>query len=321
LSWTEQDKVLALCGGVGGAKLALGLTRVLDAGQLTVVVNTGDDFEHFALPVCPDLDTVTYTLAGLNNTELGWGRADETWHCLETLEQLGAETWFRLGDRDLALHLTRRALLEQGSTLSDVTALISTRLGIEHRIVPMCDTPVRTMIDTQQGEISFQDYFVRQQCAPAVRGIRFDGADNAVPSAGFRHALDDPQLAAILICPSNPFVSVAPILALRGIADGLRRHAAPVIAVSPIVASKAIKGPTAKMMIELGLELSAHGVYCHYEGLLDGFVIDEQDRGSIGQFPDSTQLHCCNTVMVSENDRTELAQECLQFAAGLIEDR
>jgi LPPG:FO 2-phospho-L-lactate transferase len=321
MSWAGHNKVLALCGGVGGAKLALGLARVLRPEQLTIVVNTGDDFEHFTLPVCPDLDTVTYTLAGLSNTDLGWGRGDESWHCLETLEQLGAATWFRLGDRDLALHLTRRALLDEGRTLSEVTQDITARLGIEHRIVPMSDAPVRTMIDTDQGELSFQDYFVRQQCAPKVEAIRFNGAENASMSAGFRDALDDPQLAAILICPSNPFVSVAPILAVPGVEDSLRRHAAPVIAVSPIVASKAIKGPTAKMMIELGLELSAHGVYCHYEGLLDGFVIDEQDRGSIGQFPGPTHLHCCNTVMVSENDRIELAQECLSFAAGLMDTR
>jgi LPPG:FO 2-phospho-L-lactate transferase len=321
VTWARHDKVLALCGGVGGAKLALGLARVLRPEQLTIVVNTGDDFEHLELPVCPDLDTVTYTLAGLSNTEVGWGRGDETWHCLETLGQLGADTWFQLGDRDLALHLTRRALLRQGHTLSEVTGIITGRLGIEQRVVPMSDSPVRTMIDTGQGELSFQDYFVRQRCAPVVEAIRFSGADEAQPSTGFQGALDDPKLAAILICPSNPFVSVAPILALRGVEDGLRQHAAPVIAVSPIVANKAIKGPAGKIMQELGLDASALGVYRHYGELLDGYVLDEQDRESIGRFPESTCLHCCNTVMESENDRTELAQECLQFAARLIEDR
>jgi LPPG:FO 2-phospho-L-lactate transferase len=311
--------VLALCGGVGGAKLALGLTHVLAPEQLTIVVNTGDDFEHFGLLVCPDLDTVTYTLAGLCNPETGWGRRDETWRCLETLEQLGAETWFRLGDRDLGIHLARRALLEQEHTLTESTALITRRLGIAHSIVPMSDAAVRTMIDTDQGEISFQHYFVRERCQPAVRGIRFSGAGDALLSPGFRNALEDPKLAAILICPSNPFVSVAPIRALPGVDDRLRRHKAPVIAVSPIVANKAIKGPTAKMMNELGLELSALGVYHYYGDLLDGFVLDEQDRRLVNRVAEPRQLYCCNTVMESLDDRIALARECLRFAASLNE--
>ncbi len=319
MSWPKHGRVLALCGGVGGAKLALGLTHVLAPEQLTIVVNTGDDFEHFGLLVCPDLDTVTYTLAGLCNPETGWGRRDETWRCLETLEQLGAETWFRLGDRDLGIHLARRALLEQEHTLTESTALITRRLGIAHSIVPMSDAAVRTMIDTDQGEISFQHYFVRERCQPAVRGIRFSGAGEASLSPGFRTALEDPELAAILICPSNPFVSVAPIRALPGVDDRLRRHKAPVIAVSPIVDNKAIKGPTAKMMNELGLELSALGVYYYYGDLLDGFVLDEQDRRLIDRGAEPRQLYCCNTVMESLDDRIALARECLRFAASLNE--
>jgi len=317
VNWPRDNKVLALCGGSGGAKLALGLSRVLAPEQLTIVVNTGDDFEHFGLPVCPDLDTVTYTMAGLCNPETGWGRRDETWHCLEALEQLAAETWFRLGDRDLAIHMTRRALLDQGRTLSEATTLITHRLGIAHNIDPMSDAPVRTMIDTDKGELSFQHYFVREQCQPVVRSIRFSGACDAALSPGFENALEDPQLAAILICPSNPFVSVAPILALPGIEDRLRQHRAPVIAVSPIVANKALKGPAAKMMRELGLETSALGVYHHYGSLLDGFVIDEQDRGLIDAAAGTGRLYCCNTVMKSLEDRTVLAQECLSFASNL----
>jgi LPPG:FO 2-phospho-L-lactate transferase len=319
VNWPQDSKVLALCGGVGGAKLALGLSKVLSPEQLTIVVNTSDDFEHFGLLVCPDLDTVTYTLAGLNNPDTGWGRRDETWHCLQTLEQLGAETWFQLGDRDLAIHLMRRALLDQGRTLAEATTVITRRLGITHSIVPMSDSAVRTMIDTDQGEISFQHYFVRERCQPAVRGIRFDGAGDALLSPGFDNALGDPQLAAILICPSNPFVSVAPIQALPGIEDRLRRHNAPVIAVSPIVANKAIKGPTAKMMNELGLELSALGVYYHYGDLLDGFVLDEQDRELISEVQEPRRLHCCNTIMESLDDRIALARECLRFAVSLVE--
>jgi LPPG:FO 2-phospho-L-lactate transferase len=311
--------VLALCGGVGGAKLALGLTRILAPEQLTIVVNTGDDFEHFGLTVCPDLDTVTYTLSGLSNPEAGWGRRDESWSCLETLEQLGAETWFRLGDRDLALHLARRALLDQGNSLSGATSIICGHLGIKHPVVPMSDSSIRTMVDTDEGELSFQHYFVREQCRPEVRGFRFQGAGAACPSAGFNQALEDPALDLIVICPSNPFVSVAPILALPGIGNRLRRHKAPVIAVSPIVASQAIKGPTAKMMNELGLDLSALGIFGHYSGLLDGFVLDEQDRGLISEFPHPDRLHCCNTVMESLQDRIDLAQQCLQFAQRLVQ--
>ncbi len=317
MSWPSESKVLALCGGVGGAKLALGLTRILSPEQLTIVVNTGDDFEHFGLTICPDLDTVSYTLSGLSNTEAGWGRKDESWRCLETLQQLGAETWFRLGDRDLAIHLARRALLDQGESLSGATSTICMRLGIEHPVIPMSDSAIRTIVDTDEGELSFQHYFVREQCRPSVRGFRFEGAAAASPSTGFSSALEDPGLDAILICPSNPFVSVAPMLALPGMEGRLRRHRAPVIAVSPIVASQAIKGPTAKMMKELGLDLSALGVFHHYGELLDGFVLDEQDRGLISEFPDPDQLHCCHTVMESLQDRIELAQQCLQFAQCL----
>ncbi len=317
MNWPAESKVLALCGGVGGAKLALGLSRVLTPEQLTIVVNTGDDFEHFGLPICPDLDTVTYTLAGLNNTELGWGRQDESWHCLETLEQLSAPVWFQLGDRDLAIHLARRALLDEGRTLTEATVQITTRLGIEHTVVPMSDQPVRTMIDTDRGELSFQHYFVRERCQPAVRSIRFNGAGDASLSPGFESALEDPDLTAILICPSNPFVSVAPIQVLPGLEDRLRRHKAPVIAVSPIVANEAIKGPTAKIMSELGLQLSALGVFHHYGDLLDGFVLDEQDRELISDFPEPERVHCCNTIMESLEDRIALARECLRFAANL----
>ena len=317
MNWRKESKVLALCGGVGGAKLALGLTKILAPQQLTIVVNTGDDFEHFGLTVCPDLDTVTYTLAGLNNPDTGWGRREESWRCMETLQQLGADDWFRLGDLDLGIHLARRALLDKGLTLSEVTASITRKFEIAHTIVPMSDAAVRTTIDTDDGEISFQHYFVRERCRPAVRGVRFDGAGGASLSPSFESALEDPALDAILICPSNPFVSVAPILALGEIGDRLRRHRAPVVAVSPIVANKAIKGPTAKMMQEMGLDSSALGVYYHYGDLLDGFIVDDQDRELVDEFEGPGRLHCCNTVMKSLDDRVELARECLQFAARL----
>ena len=317
MNWPTDRKVLALCGGVGGAKLALGLTRLLSPGQLTVVVNTGDDFEHFGLPICPDLDTVTYTLAGISNPETGWGRQDESWSCLAALETLGAETWFRLGDRDLATHLARRALLDNGASLSKATATLCAQLGISHKIMPMSDDSVRTLVETEEGTLSFQNYFVREQCRPPVRGFRFAGAGKAKLSPGFERALDDPKLGAILICPSNPFVSVGPILALPGLKSRLAAQSAPIVAVSPIVASEAIKGPTAKMMTELNLDLSALGVFNHYGALLDGFVIDDQDRHLIHEFPDPARVYCCNTVMHSLEDRVSLAQHCLRFCAQL----
>ena len=315
--WPSNKKVLALCGGVGGAKLALGLSHILSPEQLTIVVNSGDDFEHLGLLVCPDLDTVTYTLAGINNSELGWGREDESWRCLEALEELGAETWFRLGDRDLGIHLVRHDLLSQGKSLSETTAIIKSRLGVKHDIVPMSDTAVRTLIDTQEGKLLFQHYFVREQCRPIVRGFHFVGANDASPSHRFSTALDDPQLGAIIICPSNPFVSVDPILALPGIVDRLKQHRAPVIAVSPIVAGQALKGPTAKMMNELGLDLSALGVFRHYGELLNGFLLDQQDSELVSEFPDPSRLRCCNTVMDSLQKRIDLATQCLQFSQCL----
>jgi LPPG:FO 2-phospho-L-lactate transferase len=319
--WPAKNKVLALCGGVGGAKLALGLSRVLSPDQLTVLVNTGDDFEHLGLPICPDLDTVTYTLAGLSNAELGWGREDESWNCLEILEQLGAAAWFRLGDRDLALHIARRELLGAGMSLSEAIAAISRSLGVKHHIVPMSDQPVRTKVETEEGGLSFQHYFVREKCRPAVKGFNFDGADESKPSPGFINALNDPDLSAILVCPSNPFVSVAPILAIPGVVESLARHPAPLIAVSPIVACQAIKGPTAKMMTELGLEISALGVFRHYGSLLDGFVLDQQDRELLHAFPEPDRVLCCNTLMQSLDDRTELARQCLDFAQRLAGPR
>jgi len=305
------------CGGVGGAKLALGLARILSPEQLTIVVNTGDDFEHLGLTICPDLDTVTYTLAGLSNPEMGWGRRNESWRCLEALEELGGPTWFRLGDTDIAIHMARRALLDEGRTLAEATAQITHRLEISHKIVPMSNEAVRTIIDTDDGELSFQQYFVREQCRPVVRRIRFEGGDSAKPSPEFEQALNDPDLSAILICPSNPFVSVAPILALPGVENRLRGHDAPVIAVSPIIAGEAIKGPTAKMMQEMGLELSALGVYQHYGDLLNGFILDQLDHGLVGKSANSNRFHSCNTVMKSLDDRMLLARECLQFADTL----
>ena len=232
---TANGHVLAFCGGIGGAKLALGLARVLPRGALTVAVNTGDDFEHLGLCISPDLDTVTYALAGIDNLETGWGRRDETWGFMQALAEVGGETWFKLGDRDLALHVERTRRLRNGETLSAITADIARRFGIESRILPMSDHRVCTMVRTCDGTLPFQRYFVEQQCAPAVAGFAFEGAAVAAPHPAILEALSDRRLRAVVICPSNPYISIDPILALPSLRAALKRAAAPVIAVSPII--------------------------------------------------------------------------------------
>ncbi len=313
--------VVALSGGVGGAKLALGLSHCLDAAELTIVANTADDFTHLGLRICPDLDTVMYTLAEISNRAVGWGQQDETWHCLDALSNLGAESWFRLGDRDLATHLVRSEQLQSGETLSDVTTYLCQRLNIAHRLVPMSDQAVSTQVDTDEGRLSFQHYFVRERCEPQVTGFEFEGVESARPSPGFQTALvdsvdngDDP----IVICPSNPFVSVEPMLRLTGVRETLRVSHRPVIAVSPIVGGEALKGPAAKMMSELGIEQSAASVASYYGDLIDGFVIDTLDaelQASIEQIGIPTIV--TNTVMVTLADRIQLAEDVLSFAATL----
>lgn len=307
--------VLALSGGIGGAKLALGLARVLPPGALTVVANTGDDFEHLDLSISPDLDTVTYVLAGLDNPNTGWGRRDETWSFMETLADVGGETWFQLGDRDLALHIERTRRLRDGQSLSTITADIARRLGITSRIVPMTDSRVRTMVRTQDGLLEFQRYFVERQCAPHVTGFTFKGADRATPLPEILSALRDPRLRAVVICPSNPYISIDPILALPGMLMALKSTAAPVIAVSPIIAGRAVKGPTAKMMAELGLAADARTVAAHYGDVLDGFIIDTADS----KLADGLNLpvDVLPTLMKSLADREALAMSALAFADAL----
>lgn len=311
---------VALSGGVGGAKLALGLSRVLAGDSLTVVCNTADDFDHLGLRVCPDLDTVMYTLGGISNRDTGWGQAHETWSFLEALSHLGGETWFRLGDRDVATHVERTRRLRAGETLTEVTAALCGALGIAARVLPMSDDPVRTVVLTGTGELSFQHYFVRDACAPTVSGFRFDGIDTARPSPVFLEALEDHDTAAILICPSNPFVSVDPLLALDGVEAALRRTEVPVVAVSPIVGGAAIKGPAAKMMAELGMPVTAVGVARHYRerDLLDGFVIDDADTGEAAEIEDlGLPTLVTGTVMETLADRERLARETIDFARGL----
>jgi len=311
--------VVALSGGVGGAKLASGLMRVLPHGTLRVIVNTGDDFMHLGLHISPDVDTTLYTLAGLANPETGWGRRDETWSFMEAMELLGGDTWFRLGDRDLALHVERTRRLAAGETPSQITADVAHRFGITADILPMTDDTVRTMVRTDEGELSFQDYFVRRRCRPRVASLRFDGAADARPAPRARDALRDRNLSAIVICPSNPYLSIDPILSVDGICDLLHESAAPVVAVSPLVGGRAVKGPTAKIMAELGLPVSAQEVARHYDGVLDGFVVDARPSAAACEL--DLPLLVTDTLMETLPDRDRLARETLEFAATLRKRR
>ncbi len=310
--------ILALAGGVGGAKLARGLADVLAPDRLVIVVNTGDDFEHLGVHVSPDLDTVLYTLAGVNNVEQGWGLAGETWHFMQALEALGGETWFRLGDRDLGTNVVRTQRLRAGETLSDVTAYLCERFGVRHHLAPMSDAAVRTLVHTDAGVLEFQDYFVRRRAEPAVRTLSFGGAEQAHPSGAFQRALSDPGLEAVVICPSNPYLSIAPLLALPGIRSALERRRAPVVAVSPIVGGQAITGPAAKIMRELGKEPSVLEVARFYQGLIDGLVIDQCDASYSGVI-EHLGIGCLATssVMRVPEDRAALARATLEFAGSL----
>jgi LPPG:FO 2-phospho-L-lactate transferase len=307
--------VVALSGGVGGAKLALGLYRTLPADTLTIIANTGDDFEHLGLSVSPDLDTLLYTLSGNDNPELGWGRRGETWTFMAALEALGGETWFRLGDGDLATHVERTRRLNSGESLSDIIDDFRRRLGIAARLVPMSHQKIRTRLDTNEGLLDFQDYFVRRRCAPEVHVVEFVVTEMAVPHPDFLLALADPSLSCVVICPSNPFISIGPILAVPGVRTKLRECPAPVVAVSPIIAGKAVKGPTAKMMAELGLPVDAAAVARHYGDILDLYIADEEDAGSLAGLDVPVVL--ARTLMQTLADREALARTVIA-AAGQV---
>jgi LPPG:FO 2-phospho-L-lactate transferase len=311
------DLVVALSGGVGGAKLALGLSRVVPPGRLIVVANTGDDFEHLGLAISPDLDTLLYVLAGLENRETGWGRRGESWSFMAALEALGGETWFRLGDGDLATHVERTRRLRAGATLSQVTADFARRLGIAARIVPMSDEPVRTRLETSEGWLDLQDYFVRRRAEPQLRAIAYDGAATARPPGEVLAALGDPALRAVVICPSNPLISIGPILALPALRQALVACAAPVIAVAPLIAGRAIKGPTVKMMRELGIEPSAAAVAHLYADVIDAYVLDRADRAEAASLPMKTLF--AETLMVTLADREALARVVLAAADDMRE--
>lgn len=312
--------VLALSGGVGGAKLAAGLAAVLPPERLTVVVNTADDFEHLGMTICPDIDSVTYALAGLNDAERGWGVKDESWRAMEMLHRLGEADWFNLGDRDLAMHIARSWRLRDGQSLSEVTARLTGELGIAHAVVPMSDQPVRTQVLTDVGWLDFQHYFVAEQCQPVVTDVRFIGAGEASPSPPFHEALERSDLAAVVICPSNPYLSVDPVLAVNGVREKLLSLDVPVIAVSPLVGGKALKGPLAKMLSELGKPDGNRAIAEHYSGLVDHLVIDEADaRDAPGLREAGLCVTVAQTVMRDAADRERLALAVVEAAGAGID--
>lgn len=306
-----MSKVVVLTGGVGGAKLVLGLSHILSADGLTAIVNTGDDFRHLGLHVSPDIDTLLYTLAGKANAAQGWGREGESWAFMAALRELGGSDWFALGDGDMALHVLRSHMLAQGQSLSQVTASFAARWGIAARILPMSDQQVATMLETDRGPLEFQRYFVEQRCAPAVRSIRFEGAAQAEPAPGVVDAILSADV--VLIAPSNPFLSVDPLLAVPALRLALENAAAPIIAVSPLIGGKSVKGPTAKLMGELNMAVDNEHIARHYAGLIDAMLIDSGDRCDA---PDIAIAHCA-TLMTTLSDKMRVAKAALDLAAGL----
>jgi LPPG:FO 2-phospho-L-lactate transferase len=313
--------IVALAGGVGGARLAVGLAAVLPPQELTIIVNTGDDFEHMGFTICPDLDTVMYTLAGMNSPQTGWGRQGETWQFMREIKRLGGEDWFQLGDRDLAVHVLRREALRRGTTLSTVTSDMAARFGIKHAILPMSDTPVRTRVKTRSHELSFQDYFVRLRCAPRVAGFRYSGARNARVPLAIRQLIRSKKVEAVLLCPSNPFVSIAPIMSVPAIRAWLsprRARTFPVVAVSPIVGGAAVKGPLAKIMRERGVKPTALEIARHYGDAVDRWVIDQQDAALARAIEGlGKRVLVTDTLMTSRRKSAALAQRVIALARSV----
>ncbi len=301
--------IVVLVGGVGGAKLALGLVRILPPESLTVIVNTGDDFWHYGLRICPDLDTIMYTLSGLVDRDNGWGVVDDSRNMLDMMQRYGEEPWFGLGDRDLATHLLRTRLLREGHLLTGITQQLTTSLGVKHRVLPMTDAPVETMVDTvEHGELDFQNYFVRYRWQPTVKALRFDGCENAAMTIAVQEAFAAAD--AILIAPSNPWLSIDPILSVPGMRETIVGRDVPRVAISPIIGGCAVKGPAAKLMSELGYDVSAKAVAEYYGDLINSFVYDEQDIGLEIQGIHTVAMY---TIMKTESDKSALAQNVLNW--------
>lgn len=305
--------VVVLTGGVGGAKLVLGLTRIMPPEQISVIVNTGDDFRHLGLAISPDIDTLLYTLAGKANAAQGWGRENESWAFMEVLRSLGGADWFQLGDGDLALHVLRTMRLAKGETLSTITRDFARAWGLGINILPMTDDPVSTLLSTDEGVLAFQNYFVERRCAPVVRSIGFKGASGAKAAPDVVEALTSRDTSAILIAPSNPYLSIDPILAVPEISAALRAATAPIVAVSPIVGGQAVKGPTAKLMNEFGATVSPHAIAQHYDGIIDGLLVDERDGVDGVMIPTAS----ADTMMIALEDRMRVASAALKLASHL----
>ncbi len=304
-------KILALAGGVGGAKLAYGLYNQCPPEDLSIVVNTGDDFTYLGLHISPDLDTVCYTLADLANSDTGWGRKDESWQAFEEISKLGGPDWFRLGDKDMATHLERSRRLALGQTLSQITSDFCAAWGIESSVFPMSDDPIATIVDSNEGKLPFQEYFVARTCEPIVKSFEFSGIENAKASAGFLASIKDADL--IVICPSNPWVSIDPILFIPGIDEAMQGKA--VIAVSPLIGGQAVKGPAAKMYAELGIEPSSESIARHYSKFLSALVIDHVDHDQKRSIESmGIMVLEAKTLMKTLDDRRRLAGEILEYA-------
>lgn len=308
--------IVALAGGVGGAKMAQGIAGIVDPGQLTVIVNTADDFEHHGLRICPDIDTVLYTLAGIANPVTGWGIAGDTTAALDAMTRLGEDPWFIVGDQDLATHILRTKRLRFGSALSDVTQELARSLGVSASVRPVTDNQIATFIETPHGTFEFQEYFVRRRQQDDVLGVRIAGVEAAEPAPGVLEAIDTADV--ILICPSNPIVSIGPILDVPGVRHAIKHSQAVRIAVSPIIGGKALKGPADKMLTTLGHETSALGVARIYADLIDGMVIDEVDADLASRIKAlDLSVATLQTIMGDAEDRARFARDVLEFAQSI----
>jgi len=306
-----KQKILALCGGVGGAKLAYGLSQLTTPEEIVFLVNTGDDFIHLDLYISPDLDTVMYTLAGVNDPKKGWGVKEETWNALGSLKKYGLDTWFQLGDKDLATHIRRTQLLKKGLKLSEVTRNLSSQLGLKHNILPMSESPVQTMIQTDQGKLSFQEYFVKHKCDPKIEKIKFLGSEVAEIPTSLEKQIKDDKFTGVIICPSNPYLSVDPILSINKIRTFLLETKIPILAVSPIIDNDSIKGPTAKIMDEMKIEPSVNAIAAHYSELINILVIDQKDKDNQDNISSIDYL-VDSIYMKNNEDKVSLAKLCLE---------
>ena len=305
---------VALSGGIGGAKLALGLEHIFNSPKLMIAGNTGDDFEHFGLNISPDLDTLLYTLSGKSDLERGWGLANETWSFMKAMKEIGGETWFQLGDRDLAIHVERTRRLKEGERLCLLTSSFCRKFGVKSHIVPATDDSLKTLVKTPKGILSFQHYFVRDQCRPKILGLKYEGLENAQPCPALEEALESSLLETVVVCPSNPFLSIDPILAVKGVREKLKSSNARVIAVSPIVGGDAVKGPTANNLRDLGFSVSAFTIAKYYSDFIDGFMLDKGDENEISRIESlGIQVGLADTVMTNLQSKIKLAEDVLRF--------